>query len=514
MLGVLALGFYYSWWFQEGRLTSPWLVLGFVVAILYGGIQILGTWIIYLATHHRSAKLFAPVKELTIDVFIVVCGEEASLVEKTLTATCAMRGEHRTWLLDDGRDPNLMQMAQRLGVGYLTRENRTGNKPGNVNAALARTDGDIIVIFDIDHTPKPDFLERTVGYFADPAVGFVQVMLSFSNSNESWVAEGATEASLDFYNPTSLGMEGIGSATKMGSNALIRRTALDSLGGYQYGLADDLATSIALHAAGWQSVYVAEPLAPGLIPADLVSCFTQQLKWARGVFEIQLTTFLRLFSRLTAGQRLAYAIRTTYYWAGPAICAHLLITIAVLFGDNQAVQSDFQQYLLHVSPFGLISVFIRQLALRRWRHQSVSTSLLGKAVFLVYGTWPIYTLAWIMAVLRVPLRFRLTPKEKTGALKPIWLLPQMLVLALLISGLVLTVLVNTKPISILLLGWTATHIILHMIIVWQWLQSYRNTKGTKQGVSGITNLAHEVPGQNGLISSSNSSSIWDYFDRL
>jgi len=85
--------------------------------------------------------------------------------------------------------------------------------------------------------PEPSFLERSLGPFADSQMGFVQVMLTFANTEHSWVADAAIETSLEFYNPTSLGADRIGGATLMGSNALIRRAALESIGGYQPGLA-------------------------------------------------------------------------------------------------------------------------------------------------------------------------------------------------------------------------------------------------------------------------------------
>src|SRR5215210_8599968 len=134
-------------------------------------------------------------------------------------------------------------------------------------------------------------------------------MLTFSNGSESFVARAATETGIEYYNPTSIGADALGGVALVGSNALIRRTALDSIAGYHPGLAEDLATSVALHAAGWQSAYVPEPLAPGLSPPDVPAWFAQQLKWARGVFELLLTVYPRAFSRLTWGQRLSYAVR-------------------------------------------------------------------------------------------------------------------------------------------------------------------------------------------------------------
>jgi cellulose synthase (UDP-forming) len=435
VLGIIALIYYFSWWRVPGRIISPWLTLALVLATIYNWTQLAGNWLLYLAARRRPAPP-PPPKGLTIDVFVTAYNEPYALIERSLAAACAMRGDHRTWLLDDGADPALASLAKRLGAGYLMRTDRTDAKAGNVNAALSRTTGDVVVIFDVDHVPAPDFLERTVGYFADPTIGFVQVMLTFYNNRASWVARAAAESSLDFYNPTSMGADGIESATLIGSNVLIRRTALASIGGYRPGLAEDLATSIALHAAGWRSVYVAEPLAPGLAPPDVPAWFRQQLKWARGVFELLLTQYPRFFGRLTWGQRLSYAVRMTYYWIGAAISVHLLFTIAMLIGGSSVARVDFQQYLVHVFPLALITLLTRQVALHIWRHPSTPTTLLWRAMALVYATWPIYTLTWVMALLRLPLTFRPTPKGPTGDLNPLWLLPQVVAL-LLIGGAIL-----------------------------------------------------------------------------
>lgn len=455
VLGMIALGYYYSWWFQEGRLTSPWLLLGFMAALFYGIFQILAGWFVYLGTHHQPAVPPSRPNDLAVDVFVTTCNEEYEMVERSLTASRSMAGQHETWLLDDGSDPALANLAKRLGVGYLTRDNRINTKAGNVNAALRRTKGDIVVVFDIDHVPEPDFLQRTLSFFADPTIGFVQVMPTFYNIQRGWVARAATETSFDFYNPTSKGMDAFYSATKMGTNSLIRRTALESIGGYQPGLAEDLATSIGLHAAGWRSRYVAHPLAPGLAPPNLAAWLIQQFKWARGVFEILVTAYPRLFKRLNWGQRLSYAVRTTNYLLGPVIFIHLALVIAVLYAGSAAVTISLQQYFIHLAPLAILELLIRQLALRRWRHPSVYISPLWRATVLVYVTWPIYTLAWIMALLRLPLSFRPTPKSSPGRLNTLWLLPQLVSAIFLVSGVVYSATTTERYGSFLLLYFVA-----------------------------------------------------------
>ncbi len=449
-LGLACLFYYFSWWGVSDHFRSPVALLALLAALPYAGIQILGNWILYFVAR-SPYPASPPPSGLSVDVFVTAYHEPFTMIERTLAAACAMRGEHTTWLLDDGSDPKLADLADRLGANYLTRRGQQDAKAGNLNAALAGTQGEVVVIFDADHLPKPEFLEHCLGHFADPRIGFVQVMLTFANAAESWVARAAVETSLEYYNPTSLGAYGIGGATLMGSNALIRRQALESIGGYQPGLAEDLATSIALHAAGWKSAYVAEPLAPGLAPPDFVAWFVQQLKWARGVFELLITTYPRVFGKLTRGQRLSYAVRMTKYWIGPAVSLHLLGTIVVLTAGNFQTRAAFHDYLAHIAPLVLADALIRFVALRVWRHQSISSASLARAVLLVYSTWPIYLQAWLMAVLRIPLSFRPTPKTKSGRLNPLWLLPQFAAVLLLSLGLAYTVYAGGHRTSLLLL---------------------------------------------------------------
>jgi cellulose synthase (UDP-forming) len=437
IIGLATMIYYYSWWFQTDHWFSVWLLPVFIMAILYGTAQIFGNWLVYLATHYRHAAYTPLDPKLTVDVYVTTYNEDHRLIERAVVATRDMKGAHKTYILDDGRDPELKRMAQQLRVGYLTRAEQRDAKAGNLNAALPQTEGEIIVIFDIDHAPSPEFLERSLGYFNDPQVGFVQVMLTFASDNQ-WVSEAAANTSLDFYNPTSIGADGLNSATLIGSNALIRRQALLDIEGYKPGLAEDLATSIHLHAAGWRSVYVQEPLAPGIAPPDPPAWFTQQLKWARGVFELLLTTYPRLFSQLSLGQRVAYGLRMTYYWIGVVFCLHLIAALVALLRQDASALVTFEQYLWHLAPLAVMVLLIRQLALRRWRHHSLPyKSLQWQPLALVLATWPVYTAAWLMALFRLPLGFRPTPKASdSDGLNPLWLLPQWISVLLLVGGLI------------------------------------------------------------------------------
>jgi cellulose synthase (UDP-forming) len=92
-----------------------------------------------------------------------------------------MRYPHRTFVLDDGRRTEVKALCDELGCEYVTRDTNEHAKAGNWNHAFARTSGAFIATFDADHVPRADFLERTLGFFADPKVAFVQVPQRYHN---------------------------------------------------------------------------------------------------------------------------------------------------------------------------------------------------------------------------------------------------------------------------------------------------------------------------------------------
>lgn len=73
----------------------------------------------------------------------------------------------------DNKKP--VALAARLGVQYLTRSGNRHAKAGNLNAALARTQGEFIAVLDADMVPQPDYLDKTLGYFVDERVALVQL---------------------------------------------------------------------------------------------------------------------------------------------------------------------------------------------------------------------------------------------------------------------------------------------------------------------------------------------------
>ena len=432
LVGLATVALYLSWWFREDRLGSMWLAAAFGALAFYVACQIIGAWYVYW--HMKAPPVEDAPEGLAVDIFVPAFDEPEWLVEDSLRAVVAISYPHQTFLLDDSSDRRYEGIAKRLGVQHLCREHRTDAKAGNVNAALSRSDADFVTIFDVDHIPSPDFLDEILGHFKDPKVGFVQSAVGFSNTAETWIARASAEQASDAYGPASLGMHGCDAAPVWGSHCTFRREALESVGGHRAGLAEDLHTSIRLHASGWRSVFVPSLKARGLVPTDLIASCKQQFKWARGVFEVLLSEYPSLVRHLSFSQNVAYLLRCTYYLIGPVFLAHCLAAILILTAGDPQQRAAFSEYLLVAIPFAAVVVLVRRLALGIWHATSSTAQTNWRGYFHTFFQWPVYTLALVFSLLRVKPRHVATPKISEGRSRPWLVTPQAVIAILLVTS--------------------------------------------------------------------------------
>ncbi len=161
--GAISSLYYFSWWFEPNRLKNPVFLVFLFVAVIYYLIRVFSVWYIYLYIKHPET-VEAPV-DLTVDVFIPTHDEPLWLVERTLKAAIAMRYPHSTYLIDDGRKVEYRKLAEHTRAHSLSRPSNEDNKAGNINNALVHSKGEFVAILDVDHVPKPNFLDRSSGYF-------------------------------------------------------------------------------------------------------------------------------------------------------------------------------------------------------------------------------------------------------------------------------------------------------------------------------------------------------------
>ena len=239
-----------------------------------------------------------------VDVLIPCCGEPLALLERTIIACCRLDYPAKTvWLLDDGpehegTDPHhhgspqqRRSLARSLGARYRRRQGRQHAKAGNLNGVLPHCHGELIAVFDADVVPQPQFLRRTVGLFLrESRLGFVQTPQSYMTPDplmrnlamEDWLLPDEES----FYRWIEPVRDSVGAVVCAGTSFLMRRRALDQVGGFSTdSLSEDLATGIQLIALGWQGLFLPEKLSAGLAAPGVADFAQQRLRWCRGTLQ-------------------------------------------------------------------------------------------------------------------------------------------------------------------------------------------------------------------------------------
>jgi cellulose synthase (UDP-forming) len=415
---------------HPGYAPLYWLLLA---SLGYKVLWMVHEWVHYVQVQEPVPPAQAT-RRYTVDMLTTACpGEPHAMIIRTLEAMQAVHYPHTSYLCDEGNDPALRAVCERLGVVHVTRQVKINAKAGNINNALRQATGELCVVLDPDHVPTPDFLDWVTPYFADEQVGFVQVVQAYGNQHESLVARGAAEQTYHFYGPLMMGMNAYGTVQAIGANCTFRRAALDSIGGHASGLTEDMHTAMRMHAAGWKSAYVPQVVSRGLVPASLAAFYAQQLKWSRGAFDLLFRVYPKLCGRFSWAQRLHYFFLPLYFFSGVISFIDLALPIFGL-GTSQfplvVRLGDLAQYTM---PLLVVSLLIRYQA-QRWLREPGEGGMHWAGSFLLVGGWWVYLLGFVYAVLGVKVPYIPTPKE--GLWHNEWrlALPNLLLIGMLLGA--------------------------------------------------------------------------------
>jgi len=330
---------------ENGAANSPTLVLFVLIATV--GVLAYSFFLLNPANrgenegtdaHPERWGVFLDDTRIGIDVFITVYGEDLAIIRRTATAAIALRGEHLTWILDDGESDAVRDLAADLGARYVRRLSNSGAKAGNVNHALSISSGEFYAIFDADFVPNEDFLYETVPFFIDSNVAFVQTPQTYGNM-KNLVSSGAGFMQSVFYRFIQPGRNRFNAAFCVGTNVIFRREAITDIGGmFTDSKSEDVWTSLMLHENGWRSVYIPVTLAVGDAPETVEDYTKQQLRWASGGFEILMRhNPLNPRRRLTMDQRLQYTVTATHYLVGITPLLLLMVPPLEIYFDLRPV---------------------------------------------------------------------------------------------------------------------------------------------------------------------------------
>ncbi|WP_251848469.1 UDP-forming cellulose synthase catalytic subunit [Atlantibacter hermannii] len=355
------------------------LGIGLFLAELYIWVILLLT---YLQTVFPLKRGIVPLPDdvslwPTVDIYIPSYNESLDVVRDTVLAAQCIdypKDKLNIYLLDDGKRREFAVFAADAGVGYITRTDNSHAKAGNLNHALKLTKGELICVFDCDHVATRIFLQATVGSFLqDPKLALLQTPHYFYSPdpferNLSLGKNIPNEGSL-FYGPIQQGNDNWNATFFCGSCAVIRRSALEEIGGFAVEtVTEDAHTALKMQRLGWKSAFLAIPLAAGLATERLVLHVIQRTRWARGMTQI-FRMDNPLFGRgLTWQQRCCYLSAMLYFQFALPRVAFLTAPLAYLLFNLNIIHSSAGLIFAYALPHLLLTIYLNSRMNGRYRY--------------------------------------------------------------------------------------------------------------------------------------------------
>lgn len=447
LVALLALAVFARYWFTQGDLSRTPAVFLLMTVPMFAGLSMYAARWALLPLMRRPVHRPAPSRwRVAVVTTFVPSAEPIEMLAQSVAAMVAMDGDHDTWVLDEGDDPEVRALCHRLGARHFSRkqmvryqadsgafERRT--KHGNYNAwldAVGYGPYDVLVNFDPDHVPTRSFLSRVLGYFDDDRVAYVQAAQVYYNQDASFVARGAAEESYAYYSSVQMTSYALGYPIVTGCHTAQRMTALQEVGGFAAHEADDLLITIHYRVAGWDGVYVPEVLATGLTPVDWDGYLTQQRRWARSVLDVKFRIYPKIARHLPPVERLTSLAHGLYYLHGLASALGVgLLVYLLLAGTAPRVLSwqTIPYSLLLIAALHACELFRQRFFLRRSER-----GLHWRGGLLRAAKWPVVLIALFEALRPRHWDYSVTRKTSERTTSRLLVVPHLLVVAVIATA--------------------------------------------------------------------------------
>jgi len=159
-----------------------------------------------------------------------------------------------------------------------------GGKSGALNDALVVATGDIVVVFDADHRPRPDCLQRLVRHFDDPEVAAAQGRCVIHNHGDSVVSQVVAADYLGGYLVNEYGRQAAFELPAYGgANCAVRTSVLRAVGGWNTAtVTEDTDLTLRLVLLGHKVRYDITAVDDEEAVTTVRRYWRQRYRWARG----------------------------------------------------------------------------------------------------------------------------------------------------------------------------------------------------------------------------------------
>jgi 1,2-diacylglycerol 3-beta-glucosyltransferase len=234
-------------------------------------------------------------------VFLMPCLNEELVIARSLQRLLSMPADNfAVMVIDDGSDDGTAAAVTGVAderVWLLSRKlpNARQGKGEALNDAIAQLvssdrlagrdpGGVIIAVVDADGHLDPHALADVSEFFADPAVGAVQIGVRINNRDRSMLARMQDMEFVIYTEVFQRGRRHLGSVGLGGNGQFVRLSALRSLGPAPWtrSLTEDLDLGVRLAAAGWRNEYCRTAAVHQQGVVEIKRLVRQRARWFQG----------------------------------------------------------------------------------------------------------------------------------------------------------------------------------------------------------------------------------------
>ncbi len=322
-------------------------------------------------------KKLKPVRTYpTVAVVMPTHDEEVEMIGRNITELAKMdypKDKLRVYLLNDSNDhrmkTQLQAICEKRGVTFIYRDTNAGFKAGALNNFLKYSDEEFVAIFDADEfLTNKKFVRDLVPYFQDPQIAYVQTEKKYAKG--TFFSDSVDISDSFFYKFIESARSMGNTATFAGSCGMIRRSALDKIGGIPEYAVEDTFFSFESGMNNYRGLYIPNVYALGSPINTFSKLVKQQWRYSYGH-----TEFIEYMLKRKGTGRKALSKKVDYLAHGLGLnylslvlIAFTAISIAIIFSYLPVFNMSLLKFLftnrlsLDIEIFCGLAFFLSMIA--------------------------------------------------------------------------------------------------------------------------------------------------------
>ncbi|MHB1830462.1 MAG: glycosyltransferase [Candidatus Micrarchaeaceae archaeon] len=286
-----------------------------------------------------------------------VYNEDAGTVQRNMLRLMTMNypsDRMSFYLLDDSTDGNtakqLRSFADSNGIMYLHRDDRKGFKAGALNNMLKHSKEEFMAVFDYDeYLTDQNFLLDVLPYFSDKRLSYIQTEKRYFKGTFFSDTVDLFDAFFFKFIQPSRALNN--TAIFAGSCGLLRRSAVDKVGGFPEYIIEDTFFSFESDMHDFSSLYLPKVYAYGKPILTFTDLAKQQWRYNYGDTQF-LMYFIRRLRSSKSGKKRSMMSTVDYITHGAGLnyisivlILFAMISVAVVFAATSPSSVTIQQLL-------------------------------------------------------------------------------------------------------------------------------------------------------------------------